>query len=212
MCFSAPASFVAGSALLAVGALTIKKAKRKEEIPLALVPLLFGIQQLIEGLVWLSFGFDITWLNVSATLAYSLFAYIFWPVYIPFVVRSLETVRWRKKILSLFQFIGITLGVYLLYFHLQEPVTSQVIHKSIVYSSSHFYPFWAIVFYVTVTCISAFFSSHKLINVLGVLGFILAIVSYQFYAVSFVSVWCFFAAVLSTLIYGYFKKTSASFW
>jgi hypothetical protein len=51
MCFSATASFVAGSALSAVGAVTITKAKRKAEIPFATIPLLFGIQQLTEGLI-----------------------------------------------------------------------------------------------------------------------------------------------------------------
>lgn len=30
-------------------------------------------------------------------------------------------------------------------------------------------------------------------------------VSYLFYKISLVSVWCFFAAVLSVIIYGYFK-------
>jgi len=44
MCFSATASFVAGSALSAVGVATVKKAKRKTEIPFALIPLLFGVR------------------------------------------------------------------------------------------------------------------------------------------------------------------------
>ena len=49
MCFSATASFTAGGALTTVGALTVHKSQGKIELPLALVPLLFGTQQLTEG-------------------------------------------------------------------------------------------------------------------------------------------------------------------
>ena len=210
MCFSATASFVAGSALSAVGIVTIKKAKRKAEIPFAMIPLLFGIQQLIEGFVWLSFRFNALWLNVTMTFVYSLFAYVFWPIYVPFAVRALETVSWRKKALSLFQLVGIAVGAYLLYFHVQLPVTSQVINKSIVYDAPHFATFWIIVFYFTSTCVSMLFSSHKLVKIFGMLVFIFAVVAYQFYALSFISVWCFFAAILSVLVFWYFKRKSVA--
>ncbi len=52
MCFSATASFTAGAALTAVGGFTVHKSQGKIELPLALVPLLFGIQQLTEGVLW----------------------------------------------------------------------------------------------------------------------------------------------------------------
>ena len=54
MCFSATASFTAGSVLSAVGIATIMKAERKSEVPFAMIPLLFGVQQFIEGVVWLT--------------------------------------------------------------------------------------------------------------------------------------------------------------
>ena len=206
MCFSATASFIAGSALSAVGVVTIKKAKGKAEIPFAAIPLLFGIQQLTEGFVWLSVRFDIVWLNTSATFIYALFAFVLWPVYVPFAVRSLETVLWRKKLLLLFQLLGIAVSAYLLYFHIKIPVTAQVINKSIAYAAPHFYTFWVLIFYFTAAVISTFFSSQKFINILGVLIGISAIASYLFYAVSFASVWCFFAAILSVLVLWYFKR------
>src|SRR3989344_5729895 len=210
MCFSIAASVAAGSALSAVGVATITKAKRKADVPFAMIPLLFGIQQLAEGLVWLSFRFDALLLNTTTTFVYSLFAYVFWPMYVPFAVRSLETVPWRKKVLSLFQLVGITVGAYLLYFHIQVPVTSQVINKSIVYAAPHFDTLWVIVFYFTATCMSALFSSHKLVNIFGVLVFISATASYQFYAASFVSVWSYFAAILSVIVYWYIKTQSVA--
>ncbi len=207
MCFSATASFVAGTALSAVGAATITKAK-KTEVPFAAIPLFFGIQQFTEGLIWLSLRSDIFRLNTPATSIYSAFAYVFWPMFVPFAVRSLETVPWRKKALSLFQLVGVAVGIYLLYFHIKDPVTSQVINQCIVYANPHFDSIWLMAFYFTATCVSALFSSHKLVNVFGVLVIISALVSYRFYSVSFVSTWCYFAAVLSIVVYWYIKTQS----
>lgn len=204
MCFSATVSFVAGASLSAVGAITITKAKRRAEVPFAMIPLLFGIQQLTEGLVWLSFRFNALPLNIISTYTYSLFAYVLWPMYVPFAVRQLETVPWRKKLLSLFQLVGIAVGAYLLYFHIRLPITSQVINKSIVYTAPHFDTFWVIVFYLTATCLAALFSSHKLINLFGGLALLSALLAYWLYSASFVSVWCFFAAILSFIIILYF--------
>jgi len=58
MCFSATASFVAGTSLSAIGVATIRKAERRSELPFAMIPLLFGIQQLVEGIIWLTFRYD----------------------------------------------------------------------------------------------------------------------------------------------------------
>jgi hypothetical protein len=55
MCFSASASFIAGATLSAVGLATLRMTKRKAEIPFAMIPLLFGVQQITEGMIWLSF-------------------------------------------------------------------------------------------------------------------------------------------------------------
>ena len=202
MCFSATASFIAGSALSAVGVITIKKTKRKAEIPFAMIPLLFGIQQIIEGVVWLSFGSSL--LNIIATYAYSLFSHVLWPIFVPLSVGLLETVPWRKKVLLVFQFIGMAVGLYLLYFLVKFPITSRVINESIVYDSPHFYLILVLIFYFAATCISSLFSSHKIINVFGVAALLSAAVAYGFYAQSFISVWCFFAAILSVIVLFYF--------
>lgn len=54
MCFSAGASFAAGTALSIVGVLTVRNSRGARELPLALIPLLFGVQQLTEGVLCLS--------------------------------------------------------------------------------------------------------------------------------------------------------------
>ncbi len=201
MCFSATASFVAGASLSTLGVITTKKATRKSEIPFAMIPLLFGIQQIAEGVIWLSFQFDAVRLNSVMTYVYSIFSHVLWPIYVPFSILLLEPMPWRKKTISTFWLMGIMVGFYLLYFIIKFPVISHVVNKSIVYYSPHFYIFLVIGFYFASTCLSGLSSSHKFINLFGLLIFLSAVAAYQFYATSFISVWCFFAAILSMVVY-----------
>ncbi|MDP3244975.1 MAG: hypothetical protein Q8M83_04980, partial [bacterium] len=204
MCFSASASFIAGSALSVVGAVAITKTKRRAEILFAMIPLLFGIQQIAEGFIWVSFRFDALSLNIVMTYIYSLFSHVLWPIFVPLAVGLLEVVPWRKKALSIFQFVGIAVSVYFLYFIVKFPIASQVVSKSIAYNSPHLYIIPVMIFYFAATCISSLFSSHKIINVFGITALLFAALVYRFYALSFVSVWCFSAAILSIMILLYF--------
>ena len=204
MCFSATASFIAGVSLSVLGVATVKQAERKAEIPFAMIPLLFGVQQIIEGMLWLSFRLDAPLLNVTMTYAFTLFSHVLWPMFVPFSIGLLESVAWRKKVISAFQIIGGAVGLYLLYWIVRFPVTSEV-NENIVYVSPHFNKVPVMALYLAATCVGCFFSSHKLINIFGVLLLLLFMAAYWFYAVAFFSVWCFFAAILSVVIYLHFK-------
>tara|TARA_R110000824_G_scaffold401771_1_gene615677 strand:- start:363293 stop:363925 length:633 start_codon:yes stop_codon:yes gene_type:complete len=204
MCFSATASFVAGAVLTGTGVLTIKKAETKAEIPFASIPILFGIQQLIEGVVWLSFGNAAV--NVLATYSFSLFSHVLWPILVPFSFLLLETNPIRKKILWIFSIIGLTVGLYLLYFIVTEPITSEILNRSIAYNSPHLFLYPMLFFYFLATCVSCFFSSHKIINLFGIVALASATIAAWFFTETFLSVWCFFAAILSVLVYWFFKK------
>lgn len=206
MCFSATASFAAGAVLSAAGVVTIKKTKTKEEIPFAAIPLLFGIQQAVEGVVWLSFKFGATYLNQIATYAFMFFAYLFWPTFVPFAIQSLETDPHRKTILSMFQALGFAVSSYLLYFIVSQPMTALIVNESITYPTLEHYGVLVMGLYLFATCGSCLFSSHRTINVFGVLVALSFAAAYYFYMVSFVSVWCFFGAVLSVAVYWYFRN------
>jgi hypothetical protein len=206
MCFSASASFIAGISLSAIGLLTMKRAKRKAEVPFALIPLMFGIQQLIEGALWLSFRFDAPGLNAASTYAFSLFSHTFWPIFVPFAVGLLEPVPWRRNVIYFFQFLGLLIGLYLLYFIVRYPVTA-VAGKNIVYVSPHFYQTSAMLLYLAATCVVSFFSSHRLVRAFGILALALFFIAYWFFAVALFSVWCFFSAVLSVIILLHFMSS-----
>ena len=201
MCFSATASFVAGTSLSAIGVATISKAERRSELPFAMIPLLFGIQQLVEGVIWLTFRYDAPVLKQAMTYVYSVFSHVVWPIYVPFALSFLESTPWRKRALIAFQAAGLIVGLYLLFFIVTRPVVAQIDGHHIVYLSPHFFLAPVIVLYLAATCVSCFVSSHPFVRLFGVLALISFIGTYLYATQALVSVWCFFAAILSLIIY-----------
>lgn len=210
MCFSASASFVAGASLLAIGTMTVNKSKRKSELPFAAIPLFFGLQQVLEGVVWLTFRFDTPLLNTVMTNAYSFFSHVFWPIYVPFAILLLESVPWRRKVIYAFLAIGTAGGLYLLFNMVRFPIQSQPVGAHIEYVSAHFYVNVVMGSYLAGTCLSMLFSSHKVVIAFGAVALLSFIAVYWIYTLWFISVWCFFAAVLSALIYFHFGARELS--
>ena len=186
--------------------MTVKKAERKAELPFAAILLFFGVQQILEGIIWLTFRFDTPLLNAVMTNAYSLFSHVLWPIYVPFAVLVLEPVRWRRKALYAFLAIGTAAGLYLLSNMVRFPIASQLVGTHIEYISPHFYAALVMTSYLAGTCLSALLSSHKVVNVFGAVALLLFVAVYQIYTLWFISVWCFFAAVLSAVVYLHFRN------
>ena len=205
MCFSASAIFISVTTLCVVGVASIKQTTQSRERPFAMIPLLFGIQQLIEGVIWLTFSYDLPAVREVMTYLYSFFSHVLWPIYVPFAIIALESVRWRRKVLFSFGIAGITVGLYLLFYIVTSPVVAEVVGNHIVYGSPHFYVIPMMLFYISAACISCFFSSHTFVKIFGALLLISFVLSYIAHIVALVSIWCFFAAILSLVIYFHFR-------
>lgn len=204
MCFSATASFSAGAFLLGLGTLTLKAARRPRELPFAAIPLLFAIQQLSEGVIWLTFSHEAPQLNAVMTHVYSFFSHVLWPVYVPVAVLVIEPPGWRWRALLAFAAAGVAVGAYLLFFMVAFPIVSRPVGQHIEYDSPHFFAAAAITLYLMSTTLSLFLSTHRTVKVFGVLALSSFAAAYFFYATWFISVWCFFAALLSAVVYLHF--------
>lgn len=209
MCFSATASFTAGVALLGIGTLTLRRANRRAELAYASIPVLFGLQQLVEGGLWLSFIDKTPHINTVLTHIYSLFSHVLWPIFVPLAVLLLETVPWRRKVLKGLAVAGAFAGIYLLYFWAMDPTTSSVVGHHIVYDSPHFYIVPILILYVLATCASSLLSSHSAVRWFGAVSLASYAAASVFYSVWFISVWCFFAAVMSATVWLYFRQHHA---
>jgi hypothetical protein len=208
MCFSATASLIAGGSLSTAGVAVLTQATAKKMLPFAAVPLLFGIQQTIEGVVWLSFGSP--QLNELTTFAYSMFSHVLWPIFVPLAVLLLEPDPVRRRILYVFLALGTAVGTYLLYSVLQDGITSRVLDGSISYDSPHLYTPAVLTLYVLATCLSSVVSSHFFIRMFGVVMFTAFIVTGLMFSETFISVWCFFAALLSALVFWFIRDHRAA--
>lgn len=207
MCFSATASFAAGTFLLGIGTLTLKQAlasRQRRAWPFAAIPLLFAVQQLIEGVIWLTFGSKATLLNSVMTHLYSFFSHVLWPIYVPVAVVLMEPPGRHRRALAAFVAAGAAVGAYLLYVLVAFPIVSRPTGQHIEYDSPHFFAAVTMTLYLLSTAVSPLLSTHRMVVVFGVLALLSFGAACAFYATWFISVWCFFAALLSAVVYLHF--------
>jgi hypothetical protein len=204
MCFSAGASFTAGAVICAVGIATVKEVQKPTQWVFASIPLIFGIQQIAEGCLWMTLqNGDYAIIQKISTYIFLLTADALWPVIIPLSVLLMEEDSKRRKILRILLFTGIILALYYAYFIVFFKVTPQILNCHIYYDTftpeSLMIPAFLIYLFVTITAL--FVSSAKNMHLLGILMFLSCVVSVIFYTKNTTSVWCFFAAVISGVIY-----------
>ncbi|MCK9186445.1 hypothetical protein M0P48_03335 [Candidatus Gracilibacteria bacterium] len=202
MCFSAEASFITSGVTAIAGVAAISQVKNKNELPLAITPLLFSLQQLVEGLQWISDKPSIASLVLGYIFLF--FAFTIWPTYIPFAVYKAEKDENRKATMKYLLALGFLVSTALIMFLIISPLSISTCSQSIKYDVDIIYPTWRIIPYVIATCGSCLLSSHKYLKILGVATLIALFASWSFYSNTFGSVWCFFCAALSAIIYMHF--------
>ena len=201
MCFCATASFAAAGGLALVGTALLARRPPRSELPLALVPFGYAIQQSIEGLLWHSLRGDARFV-MPLTLAYLFFAAFWWPFYLPFTAWCAEPPgnRIRRRLLGGATLSGFLVGAFLYRAYLLEPTPAAIVGDSI----SHTTPPWVGIsfgyFYVFLTASAGLFSSRRILQVYCALGVLFLLVAGWLYPKTLFSVWCFFAAVLSSLL------------
>lgn len=130
-----------------------------------------------------------------------MFSHVLWPTFVPLSIWLIEKHPIRKKILAGITLIGIAVSLCLLTFSIIGPTTSTMVGHSIAYDFPVPYPLFSFALYFFATCAGGMVSSSLKVRVFGtamLLGFFLA---HAFYPDTLFSVWCFFAAALSVVIY-----------
>ena len=205
MCFSLKASLVSSFLLFTISYFCIKKNKNTNKWALSLIPFFFAIQQLVEAGVWLTFDYD---LNIKLRLLFSylflLFAFIIWPIWMPFSFLKLETNKLKHKILKILFFFGLILASYLTVNFFINSLTVKVDCNHIVYDIiviNNLNDFVKILIYFVPTITPFFISSFKKAKFFGLLATVSLVVTYLFFKYAATSVWCFFCALFSCLVY-----------
>ena len=216
MCFSESASFAASALLLPAGIFCIKAALAKDKayIPLACMPLAFGLQQGAEGIVWSGINADYSTSIRIGSFAFVFFSHWFWLFWIPWSALNLECNRTSWRICRLLVVLG---GLYGAFLYLPLLINegwlfAAVAHHSIEYQAKFIGDSIPISFsrllYILIILTPLLISSNSYIKVFGVLVTLFAFITYLTFNYAFVSVWCFFAALLSFYIVYVILKTS----
>jgi len=203
MCFSLEASFTSGVILSSIGVVAIKKVHSPSQAAFAAVPLVFGLQQLSEGVVWLALaGPEYAHMTNFGTYAFLFFARVLWPLFMPLAVLLMETEEKRRKWLQFMLGMGAIVALYYSYCLLYLQVTPRIMDHHIQYNSDYPKEFAVIIFliYIFSAIPPLFVSSIKRTRLLGTLMLISCIITGIFYLEYLTSVWCFFAAVLSVVV------------
>jgi hypothetical protein len=214
MCFSPQASFTAAAALAVLSAITYKKASHSRLRFLALSPLFFGVQQMLEGFVWVTLLNNDTTslLHHYSVLGFLFFASVFWPFWIPEMLYLVESNIHRRILLAFCCGFGTVFGIISAIQLINYGGTAHIATRHIAYdvaweqqSLINLPQGWLIpvgtAVYLLATVLPFFISSINYIWIIGVIISLGFIVSHVFYAMAFGSVWCFFAAIASMLLY-----------
>jgi len=203
MCFSAEASFGAATVLAFAGAISIKKAQTFPQKVFAVIPLFFAVQQLIEGFLWLVLKNPVyaEW-KVPLAIGFLFFAWLAWPVYIPFSMALFEKNMKRRKILLSFLVLGFLLVLCFLYMLVFQHPDASIAHLHIKYTFSFIPPLnwlWGIL-YLFPTVVSMIISSARKMWIMGLINLGTYIFSIIYFQGNVLSVWCFFGALASVFV------------
>ena len=204
MCFSPEVSFTAAAVLVPAGGYAMAQAWRTDRryLTLCTLPLLFGVQQFLEGMVWISghAGLD----RVQAwSIAYLFFAWLGWPVWVPFSIYWLESPR-RQPFYLVAAIAGAILGAgqFLPYLAHGDWVQTSFLPRAIVYGGTEMVqliigeiPTYSI--YLTLVIIPCLLASDRRVKVFGLLIALAFATTWLFFRYAYISVFCFWGAVIS---------------
>lgn len=201
MCFSAQASFTASILLAFVGALALIKARRHQALMLfAATPFLFAIQQCCEGIIWITT--PDTFLYSIATRFYLIFAYLVWPLWFPISTLLPEKKHRLKQILYTALLAGVCFDIYAItqmhYIGFWARITDSHLLYPYYGSSSNFNLASSLYLYATI--IPLIMSSLQYTRLIAAVIVGSLLFSASHYPAHVTSTWCFFAAIISSLI------------
>jgi hypothetical protein len=219
MCFSATVSYSAAAVLVSTGVYAIQQARRLHPPYLmwALVPIFFGLQQAFEGRVWQELDAGDAGAAVPFALGFHFFSHFLWLWWLPLCSYLVEPgqasktgriskiEKLRKRVIGGCAIFGAFAGALVyseMLFH-PEWMSVAVREQSITYDFSFPYrspihlPITPAALYALTILVPLLFSSHRLIRIFGGLVALSMVLASAAYGYAYVSVWCFFAAVLS---------------
>ncbi|RKE17589.1 DUF6629 family protein [Streptomyces sp. TLI_171] len=188
MCWSAEADLVAGSVVAAVGVAAVVRAGASRRLPLAALPLLLGVHQLVEAGVWSGWAW--------ARTAWAVIALPLLPLYVPTAVWCAT----RRRSAAAFTALGAVVALALTAALVRHPVTAQVHGHTLGYAVGIPAAGLLLAGYLLATLGSLLCSGDGRLRLLGWITGLGALACALLWRLAFVSTWCALAAVASVVL------------
>jgi hypothetical protein len=202
MCFAPEADALAGVLVVAVGVDALRHVGSPKQIPLATLPLLFGIHQLTEAFVWWGLQGNVSGsIERVALWMWLLFAFVALPILLPVAVGLVEPSPGRRRVIAAFAGLGIVVAGALAVAIFRGPVNAQMQEHCISYRVDALGNGreWTLL-YVIAACGALLASSYRELAALGGVNLVITPLLMWLTVSGFVSLWCFWAAIASVVI------------
>jgi hypothetical protein len=127
-------------------------------------------------------------------------------VLIPLSLFLIEPRPTRRRVTQAVFAIGVVVAVYTLSVIIRYGIRAEIVDACIVYQYPGDERPGMLTIYPIATCGAFFFSSYRSVKWIGAANLAGFLIAYYFYRLDYTSVWCFFAAIVSGLIYLHFTR------
>ncbi len=205
MCLSASVSFTASGFLVAGGAFASWKAwnVNTRYLPVALMPAFAGVQQFLEGNVWVGMNTGDPFTVLWGALGFIFFTWFMWPIWIPFSVYVLEPPDSpRKTLFLIIALIGTAFGVALYVPHLLNPdwISVTINQDSLAYEGTmlldYLMPRWmTYAVYLLLIIVPPLMSRYLHVKYFGLTVIAVATVDFLLLRYAYISFFCLLAGL-----------------
>lgn len=207
MCFSATASFVASGVIGSIGVATLRHVRERRTLLFATLPILFAAHQFTEGWIWLGLEGRIDKLAFDHfTFLFMLYAYCGLPLLMPTAVALMEPPGWRRGVIPGLIGIGALACSWNFSGIVFFPTRCVIVQNSVAYHNMMTGNIWSSCLYVLAACGAPLLSSHRTVRWYGVVNVAALATTEIVRQHAFASVWCFYAAIMSAVIYWQFRR------
>lgn len=211
MCFGPTASFSAAGVLILFEVAILKNVKNRRQYLFAAFPLIFALQQFTEGWLWLFLLEDSSPETHHFLSNIFLFiALILWPIYTPLSIWVLEDdIRIKNKLKAIL-YLSIGLGSYFGYILFSDFYNASIVGSCIQYHLRlpGILEFILFSLYLICVVVPFYMSSQKQLKYFGLAVITFCTITIFAYFQTLISVWCFFAAILSSMIFFIIKNSN----
>ena len=206
MCWSSTADLMAGGTVTVLGLAALTQVRAVRQLPLAVLPLLLGVHQLIEAFVWWGRQGEVgAGTAAAARTAWAVIAYPLLPALVPLGV-LLVAVPARRVLLAGFLAVGLATTAVLAYAVASGPVTAAVDGHTLRYGVGVPHSTLVGAGYLVATVGALVASGQRDIRMLGIVCGAGAVVCLTLWQTAFVSTWCALAALASLFVLRWLRR------